>query len=70
MGHPPKPGNQRQAMEPPEGMPVCSKRMAYWLRQHFAAATTKPLGPETACDSLNCTDGKGAEVTETITRPN
>jgi len=44
---------------------------AKWLNSgRWAAATTKPSGPATepGCDSLNCTDGKGAEVAETTTR--
>lgn len=43
---------------------------AKWLNSgRWAAATTKPSGPDNpACDSLNCTDSKGAEVAETTTR--
>lgn len=42
---------------------------AKWFNSgRWAAATTKPSGPETGCDSLNCTDSKGAEVAETTTR--
>lgn len=44
---------------------------AKWLNSgRWAAATTKPSGPETGCDSLNCTDGKDAEVAEMTTRLN
>jgi hypothetical protein len=53
---------------------ACRKR-AHWLNTgRWAAATTKPEGLESVstpvCDSLNCTDGKGAEVAEMTTRPN
>lgn len=43
---------------------------AKWLNSgRWAAATTKPTDPlQAGCDSLNCTDGKGAEVAETTTR--
>ncbi|HKT90082.1 MAG TPA: LAGLIDADG family homing endonuclease [Candidatus Sulfotelmatobacter sp.] len=44
---------------------------AKWLNSgRWAAATTKPSGPETGCDSLNCTDGKGAEAAEMTARLN
>jgi len=41
-----------------------------WLNSgRWAAATTKPTDPaQPGCDSLNCTDEKGAEVAETTTR--
>jgi hypothetical protein len=43
---------------------------AKWLNSgRWAAATTKPTDPvQPGCDSLNCTDSKGAEVAETTTR--
>jgi len=42
---------------------------AKWLnRGRWAAAETKPSGPETGCDSPNCIDGKDAEVAEMPTR--
>jgi hypothetical protein len=45
---------------------------AKWLNTgRWAAATTKPSGPELqGCDSLDCIDGKDAEVAEMTTRPN
>jgi hypothetical protein len=46
-----------------------------WLNTgRWAAATTEPEGlnptQDSVCDSLNCTDDKGAEVAETTTRLN
>lgn len=42
---------------------------ALWLNSgRWAAAETKPSGPETGCDSPNCIDDKGAEVAEMTTR--
>lgn len=42
---------------------------ARWFNSgRWAAATTKPSGPARGCDSLDCTDEKGAEVAETTTR--
>jgi hypothetical protein len=46
---------------------LCEK-ISFLNQRGWLATTTKPSGPETVCDSLNCNDDKVAEVEETATR--